>query len=76
MALLSSDVFYIDSMVPKISVREGLLLAVVLILVIGSLVLAILDPTHRQAFSDLSKIGISGFIGWMMPVDRGGRHLP
>jgi predicted CDP-diglyceride synthetase/phosphatidate cytidylyltransferase len=50
--------------------REGLLLTVVLILIVGSLTLAVLDVNYRQAFADLAKIGISGFIGWMAPKNQ------
>lgn len=51
----------------KSSFREGLLLAVVLILLLGSFTLALLDVSYRDSFADLAKIGISGFIGWMVP---------
>jgi predicted CDP-diglyceride synthetase/phosphatidate cytidylyltransferase len=50
--------------------REGLLLTVVLILILGSLTLAMLDVNYRQSFADLAKIGISGFIGWMAPKNQ------
>jgi hypothetical protein len=50
--------------------REGLLLTVILILILGSLVLAVLDVNYRQSFADLAKIGISGFIGWMAPKNQ------
>lgn len=54
-------------MLPKHSFREGLLLTVVLILILGSLTLAVIDTNYRDSFADLAKIGISGFIGWMAP---------
>lgn len=54
-------------MLPRHTFREGLLLAVVLILILGSLTLAMIDTNYRDSFADLAKIGISGFIGWMAP---------
>jgi heme A synthase len=47
--------------------KDGFLIAVVLVLVLGSLVLAIIDESSRPAFIDLAKVGVSGLIGWMMP---------
>lgn len=54
-------------MLPRHTFREGLLLTVVLILILGSLTLAVIDTNYRDSFADLAKIGISGFIGWMAP---------
>lgn len=47
--------------------KEGFLTIVVLSLVLGSLGIAILDPQFRPAFADLAKVGISGYLGWMIP---------
>ncbi|HYX19177.1 MAG TPA: hypothetical protein VE944_33480 [Nostoc sp.] len=47
--------------------KEGLLTVVVLALVLGSLGIAILDPQFRPAFADLAKVGIAGYLGWMIP---------
>lgn len=53
--------------------KEGLLTVVVLILVIGSLVLAVMDAQLRPAFADLAKVGVAGYLGWMMPRPTAGR---
>ncbi len=50
--------------------KEGFLTLIVLILVVGSLALAILDANFRPAFADLAKVGIAGYLGWMMPRHR------
>jgi hypothetical protein len=47
--------------------KEGLLTLIILILVIGSLALAIIDPSFRPAFADLAKVAIAGYLGWMIP---------
>ncbi|NEO33188.1 MAG: hypothetical protein F6K36_22740 [Symploca sp. SIO3C6] len=47
--------------------KDSFLLIVLMMLVGGSLCLAIIDPCFRPAFADLAKVGISGFLGWMMP---------
>ncbi len=47
--------------------KEGFLTLVVLLLVVGAFVLALDDPESRAAFLDIAKVGVSGFIGWMMP---------
>ncbi len=47
--------------------KEGLLTLIILILVTGSLALAIIDANLRPAFTDLAKVGVAGYFGWMMP---------
>ena len=47
--------------------KEGFLTLIVLILVVGSLALAIMDANFRPAFADLAKVGVAGYLGWMMP---------
>jgi hypothetical protein len=47
--------------------KEGLLTLIVLILVLGSLAIAIIDPSFRPAFADLAKVAMAGYLGWMMP---------
>lgn len=47
--------------------RGDFLNVVVLLLVAGSLGLAVMDENLRQPFADLAKIAVSGWIGWMMP---------
>jgi hypothetical protein len=53
--------------VQAIPFKEGLLTLVVLILVVGSLLLAVMDANFRPAFADLAKVGVAGYLGWMMP---------
>jgi hypothetical protein len=48
-------------------IRDGLLAAVIVILVCGSLVIAVLDPSSRPAFIDLAKVAVAGYLGWMVP---------
>jgi hypothetical protein len=42
--------------------------AVVLLLVFGSLVLAVLDSSTRPMFMDLTKLVVAAYIGRSMPV--------
>ena len=51
----------------SIPFKEGFLTLVVLILVVGSLILAVMDENFRPAFADLAKVGVGGYIGWMIP---------
>jgi hypothetical protein len=43
---------------------------IMLILVIGSLRLALLDEDSRTTFSDLAKVGVGGYIGLLMPRQK------
>ncbi|NEO32083.1 MAG: hypothetical protein F6K36_16945 [Symploca sp. SIO3C6] len=52
--------------------KENLFALVILILVIGSLGLSITDKEFRPTFADLAKVGVGGFIGWMMPGSKSG----
>lgn len=47
--------------------KENVLALVILVLVFGSFVLAVLDPTTRGSFSDLTKIGVGTYIGFKIP---------
>lgn len=47
--------------------RDGLLTAVVIVLLGGALAIAIVDPSTRPAFIDLAKVGMAGYLGWMAP---------
>jgi hypothetical protein len=47
--------------------KEGLLTLLILVLVAGALGLAIIDANSRPAFIDLAKVGMAGYLGWMMP---------
>lgn len=40
---------------------------VVLVLVIGNIALAIIDPSTRPAFVDLSKVALGAYLGLLMP---------
>lgn len=43
---------------------------VVLILVSGVLYLAIVDPSFRDVFGDLAKVGVGGYLGQLVPRDK------
>lgn len=47
--------------------KENVLGFIVLVLVSGSLALAILDPATRGSFSDLTKIAVGTYIGFKIP---------
>jgi hypothetical protein len=47
--------------------------AVVLLLVLGSVVLAIIDPSTRPMFADLTKVVVGAYIGLYIPAP-GQRH--
>lgn len=40
---------------------------VVAVLAIGSLTLAVIDPSARPAFADLTKVAVGAYIGLLMP---------
>jgi hypothetical protein len=42
--------------------------AVVLLLVLGSLVLAVIDPSTRPMFGDLTKVVVGAYIGLYIPA--------
>lgn len=44
-----------------------LLISTVLTLVVGSLVLAVIDPSFRPNFAELSKLAVAGYIGSLVP---------
>jgi hypothetical protein len=55
-------------MANKQSPMKGEILAIiVLILVSGSLSLALIDKDSRSAFADLAKVGVGGYIGLLIP---------
>jgi hypothetical protein len=45
---------------------------IIIILVIGSLILAIQDRDFRSTFGDLAKIGVGGYLGQLLPQDKRG----
>jgi hypothetical protein len=51
----------------RIGVRD----MVVLLLVAGSLYLAIVDPSTRSKFADLVQIGIGGYLAQLIPKNEG-----
>jgi hypothetical protein len=55
---------------PRYSIREWVFLALPLSLVLGSFTIAVIDPSYRQPFMDLSKIFLGGLVGLMIPSDR------
>jgi len=42
--------------------------AVVLLVVLGSLVLAVIDPSTRPMFGDLTKVVVGAYIGLYIPA--------
>jgi hypothetical protein len=50
-----------------LQLKEGFLGAIVLVLVAGALVLAVIDPSSRSAFTDLAKVAVGAYIGLLMP---------
>lgn len=51
----------------KLLTKEEILALMVLILLAGSLVLAIIDPTIRLAFADLTKVALGAYVGLLIP---------
>ncbi|MDJ0797880.1 MAG: hypothetical protein QNJ51_13870 [Calothrix sp. MO_167.B12] len=41
--------------------------AIVLLLVVGTGLLAISDPKFRAVFGDLAKVGVGGYLGQLRP---------
>jgi len=50
--------------------KGEILTTIVLVLVSGSLMLAVIDKDSRSAFADLAKVGVGGYIGLLMPKQR------
>ena len=55
--------------------KDSFILVVIMTFVLGSLGLAIIDPNTREAFTDLAKIAVSGYLGWMIPRNEA-RPMP
>lgn len=51
--------------------KGNVLAAIVLVLVSGSLALAWIDKDSRSAFTDLAKVGVGGYIGLLIPKQKG-----
>ncbi|HBL59145.1 MAG TPA: hypothetical protein DDZ80_11680 [Cyanobacteria bacterium UBA8803] len=47
--------------------KEDVLAVVILILVIGSVILAVIDQSTRPAFADLTKVTLGAYIGLLIP---------
>jgi hypothetical protein len=58
---------------PSVS-KEGFLAVVILILVIGSVILAVIDQSTRPAFADLTKVTLGAYIGLLMPNKKSGER--
>jgi len=43
---------------------------IVLILVCGVLYLALIDPSFREVFGDLAKVGVGGYLGQLVPREE------
>ena len=52
--------------------QDWLFAFIPLVLVLGSLTIAVIDPNYRQPFMDLSKVFLGGLVGLMIPSDRVG----
>lgn len=52
-------------------VRVGVRDVVVILLVAGSLYLAVSDPSTRDGFADLVQIGLAGYLGQLVPRKEG-----
>ncbi|MEA5554422.1 hypothetical protein VB713_26155 [Anabaena cylindrica UHCC 0172] len=55
----------------KFPSREDVLAAVTLIMVIGSLTLAVIDEKSRPQFMDLTKFAVGTYIGLLIPRSKG-----
>ncbi|WP_445636858.1 Holin [Nostoc sp. DSM 114161] len=54
----------------KFPSRDEVLAAVTLIMVIGSLTLAVIDEKSRPQFLDLTKLAVGTYIGLLIPRSR------
>lgn len=52
---------------PKLALERKVLSAIALVVVCGSLGLAILDESSRPFFADIAKMTLSGFLGFLIP---------
>lgn len=55
----------------RFRLQGEILAAMMLVLVSGSLALALLDKDSRSAFTDLAKVGVGGYIGLLIPRKKG-----
>lgn len=54
-------------MLSKSFSKEVILAVIVLVLVSGSLLLAVVDEGYRDAFADLTKVALGAYIGLLVP---------
>lgn len=54
---------------------ETILAFVTVILVAGSLIIAIIDPTTRPAFNDIVKVALGAYMGLLIPRRASGRGI-
>jgi hypothetical protein len=57
------------------NIKDWSFSAVVALLVGGSMVLAVVDKDYRANFADLAKVGLGGYVGWMMPRANKGEDV-
>lgn len=57
------------------NVKDWSFSAVVALLVGGSMALAVVDKDYRPNFADLAKVGLGGYVGWMMPRASKGENV-
>ncbi|HLO50915.1 MAG TPA: hypothetical protein VK211_21040 [Kamptonema sp.] len=67
MTLWVLDKFLVTPMINHLD-RDLLLSVIVLVLVSGSLVLAVIDPSTRPMFCDLTKVAVGAYIGLHIPA--------
>lgn len=48
--------------------QDRILAVIVLMLVLGSLLLAVIDPSTRPMFGDLTKVAVGAYIGLHIPA--------
>jgi hypothetical protein len=54
------------------SIRDVVFAIIPLVLVLGALTIAVIDPTYRQPFMDLSKVFLGGMVGLIIPAEKVG----
>ena len=54
------------------SIRDVVFAIIPLVLVLGTLTIAVIDPVYRQPFMDISKVFLGGMVGLMIPAEKVG----
>ncbi|NEO42763.1 MAG: hypothetical protein F6K55_00735 [Moorea sp. SIO4A3] len=52
------------------TIKEMVQAAIILILLGGSLTLAVIDEQYRPTFMDMAKIGLGGYLGLSLPKSQ------